>query len=90
MVGEESTTAVFQIIQITPTVTAEFPKMQERKEGQELVLTAKFDGSPPPTAIWLLEGTVGCRKLSSLVSWEYLWSLTGVSRESLESPLRVL
>ena len=31
-------------------------KMQERKEGGELVLTAKFDGSPPPTAIWLLEG----------------------------------
>ena len=30
--------------------------MQERKEGGELVLTAKFDGSPPPTAIWLLEG----------------------------------
>ena len=56
MVGEESTSAVFQIVQIEPTVTAEFPKMQERKEGQELVLTAKFDGSPPPTAVWLLEG----------------------------------
>ena len=41
---------------LVPTVTAEFPKMQERKEGGELVLTAKFDGSPPPTAIWLLEG----------------------------------
>ena len=56
MVGEESTSAVFQIVQIEPTVTAEFPKMQERKEGQELILTAKFDGSPPPTAVWLLEG----------------------------------
>jgi hypothetical protein len=33
MVGEESTSAVFQIVQIEPTVTAEFPKMQERKEG---------------------------------------------------------
>merc|ERR1712008_487067 len=56
MVGEESTSAVFQIVQIEPTVTAEFPKMQERKEGAELVLTAKLDGSPPPTAVWLLEG----------------------------------
>jgi len=56
MVGEESTSAVFQIVQIEPTVTAEFPKMQERKEGAELVLSAKFDGSPPPTAVWLLEG----------------------------------
>lgn len=56
MVGEESSSAVFQIVQIEPTVEVDFPKMQERKEGQELVLTAKFDGSPPPTAIWLLEG----------------------------------
>ena len=56
MVGEESTSAVFQIVQIEPTVSVDFPKMQERKEGQELVLTAKFDGSPPPTAVWLLEG----------------------------------
>ena len=56
MVGEESNSAIFQIVQIEPTVKAEFPKMQERKEGAELVLTAKIDGSPPPTAIWLLEG----------------------------------
>ena len=56
MVGEESTSAIFQIVQIEPTVQVEFPKMQERKEGAELVLTAKIDGSPPPTAIWLLEG----------------------------------
>ena len=46
----------FSPLSLVPTVTAEFPKMQERKEGGELVLTAKFDGSPPPTAIWLLEG----------------------------------
>ena len=38
MVGEESSSAIFQIVQIVPTVTAEFPKMQERKEGQELVI----------------------------------------------------
>ena len=37
-------------------MTADFPKMQEIKEGGEFVLTAKIDGSPPPTAIWLLEG----------------------------------
>ena len=30
--------------------------MQEAKEGDEFVLTAKIDGSPPPKAIWLLEG----------------------------------
>ena len=42
--------------QVCPTVTADFPKMQEIKEGGEFVLTAKIDGSPPPTAIWLLEG----------------------------------
>ena len=47
---------MFQIVQIVPTVTADFPKMQERKEGQEFVLTAKLDGSPPPKGIWLLEG----------------------------------
>ena len=44
---------MFQIVQIVPTVTADFPKMQERKEGQEFVLTAKLDGSPPPKGIWL-------------------------------------
>jgi hypothetical protein len=38
--------------QIKPTVTADFPKMQEVKEGAEFVLSAKIDGSPPPTAIW--------------------------------------
>lgn len=56
MVGEQTTSAIFQIVQVIPTVQADFPKMQERKEGQEFVLTAKIDGSPPPTAIWLLEG----------------------------------
>ena len=56
MVGEIANDCVFQIIQIKPTVTADFPKMQEVKEGGEFVLTAKIDGSPPPTAIWLLEG----------------------------------
>jgi len=58
MVGEKECSAVFQIIQIAPTVTADFPKMQEIKEGGEFVLTAKIDGSPPPTAIWLLEGQI--------------------------------
>jgi hypothetical protein len=56
MVGEAVSSAVFQIVQVVPTVTAEFPKMQERKEGAEFELTAKVDGSPPPTAVWLLEG----------------------------------
>ena len=56
MVGEESSTSTFQIVQIAPTVQADFPKMQECKEGAEIVLTAKVDGSPPPTAVWLLEG----------------------------------
>ena len=56
MVGEEENSAIFQIVQVVPTVTAEFPKMQEAKEGVEFVLTAKIDGSPPPKGIWLLEG----------------------------------
>ena len=56
MVGEETSSAVFQIVQIVPTVKADFPKMQEAKEGAEIILTAKVDGSPPPTAVWLLEG----------------------------------
>ena len=56
MVGEDSNSCVFQIVQVTPTVKADFPKMQDRKEGAEFVLTAAIDGSPPPTAIWLLEG----------------------------------
>jgi hypothetical protein len=56
MVGEESTSSTFQIVQIEPTCKAEFPKMQECKEGAEIVLSAKVDGSPPPTAVWLLEG----------------------------------
>merc|ERR1712013_953029 len=30
--------------------------MQECKENAEFVLTAKIDGSPPPTAVWLCEG----------------------------------
>ena len=56
MVGEESTASTFQIVQIEPTCKADFPKMQECKEGAEIVLSAKVDGSPPPTAVWLLEG----------------------------------
>ena len=56
MVGEEENSAIFQIVQVVPTVIADFPKMQEVKEGGEFVLTAKIDGSPPPKAIWLLEG----------------------------------
>ena len=56
MVGESVSPCIFQIIQIKPTIIGDFPKMQECKEGAEFVLTAKIDGSPPPTAIWLLEG----------------------------------
>merc|ERR1719431_1616848 len=56
MVGESVSPCIFQIIQIKPTIIGEFPKMQECKEGAEFVLTAKIDGSPPPTAIWLLDG----------------------------------
>ena len=56
MVGEAENSAIFQIVQVVPTVKADFPKMQEAKEGAEFVLTAKIDGSPPPKAIWLLEG----------------------------------
>ena len=47
---------IFQIVQIKPSIIADFPKMQECKEGAEIILTAKIDGSPPPTAVWLLEG----------------------------------
>jgi len=56
MVGETVSPCVFQIVQIKPTIDADFPKMQEVKEGGEFILTAKIDGSPPPTAIWLCEG----------------------------------
>jgi len=56
MVGESVSPCIFQIIQVKPTIVADFPKMQECKEGTEFVLTAKIDGSPPPTAVWLLEG----------------------------------
>ena len=56
MVGESVSPCVFQIIQIKPTIQAEFPKMQEVKEGGVFELTAKIDGSPPPTAVWLCEG----------------------------------
>ncbi|XP_040572571.1 protein Obscurin [Lepeophtheirus salmonis] len=56
MVGESESTAIFQIVQIKPTIEADFPRMIEVKEGKEFVLTAKIDGSPPPTAIWLCEG----------------------------------
>merc|ERR1719322_1901947 len=56
MVGESVSPCIFQIIQVKPTIVADFPKMQEAKENAEFVLTAKIDGSPPPTAVWLLEG----------------------------------
>ena len=56
MVGEDKNSCIFQIVQVVPTIKADFAKMQERKEGAEFVLTATLDGSPPPTAIWLLEG----------------------------------
>merc|ERR1712083_166633 len=56
MVGESVSPCIFQIVQIKPTIIADFPKMQECKEGAEFILTAKIDGSPPPTAVWLLEG----------------------------------
>merc|ERR1719206_1373929 len=56
MVGESVSPCIFQIIQVKPTIIADFPKMQECKENAEFVLTAKIDGSPPPTAVWLCEG----------------------------------
>jgi len=56
MVGESVSPCIFQIIQVKPTIVADFPKMQEVKEGGVFELTAKIDGSPPPTAIWLCEG----------------------------------
>ena len=56
MVGESVSPCIFQIIQVKPTILADFPKMQEVKEGGVFELTAKIDGSPPPTAIWLCEG----------------------------------
>jgi serine/threonine protein kinase len=56
MVGESVSPCVFQIIQIKPTIQADFPKMQEVKEGGMFELSAKIDGSPPPTAVWLCEG----------------------------------
>lgn len=56
MVGEETNSCVFQIVQLPPIIKADIPKMQERKEGAEFVLTASFDGSPPPTAVWLHDG----------------------------------
>lgn len=56
MAGEASNSCVFQIVQVVPTVSADFPRMTELKEGAEFVLTAKVDGSPPPKAVWLLEG----------------------------------
>jgi len=56
MVGESVSPCIFQIIQVKPTIIADFPKMQECKENAEFILTAKIDGSPPPTAVWLCEG----------------------------------
>jgi len=56
MVGESVSPCIFQIVQVKPTIVADFPKMQEAKENSEFELTAKIDGSPPPTAVWLLEG----------------------------------
>jgi len=56
MVGESVSPCIFQIVQVKPTIVADFPKMQEAKENSVFELTAKIDGSPPPTAVWLLEG----------------------------------
>merc|ERR1719167_619202 len=56
MAGESASPCIFQIIQVKPTIVADFPKMQEVKEGGSFELSAKIDGSPPPTAIWLCEG----------------------------------
>ncbi len=56
MAGETQCQAYFGFVAIKPTIDADFPKMSEVKEGGEFVLTAKVDGSPPPTAIWLCEG----------------------------------
>ena len=56
MVGEADTLCLFEILPLKPTIEANFPKMSEVEEGGEFVLTAKVDGSPPPTAIWLFEG----------------------------------
>ena len=56
MVGESVSPCIFQIVQIKPTLEADFAKMQEVKEGAAFELSAKINGSPPPTAIWLLEG----------------------------------
>ena len=43
MVGESVSPCIFQIIQVKPTIVADFPKMQECKEGDEFVLTAKIN-----------------------------------------------
>ena len=56
MVGESVSPCIFQIVQVKPTIVADFPKMQEAKENSVFELSAKIDGSPPPTAVWLLEG----------------------------------
>jgi serine/threonine protein kinase len=56
MVGDGVSPCIFQIIQVKPTIVADFPKMQEVKEGGMFELSAKIDGSPPPTAVWLCEG----------------------------------
>ena len=56
MAGEASCSAFFGFVPIKPSIEGDFPKMSEVKEGGEFVLSAKVDGSPPPTAIWLCEG----------------------------------
>merc|ERR1719391_1571548 len=56
MAGESVSPCIFQIVQVKPTIVADFPKMQEVKEGGSFELSAKIDGSPPPTAVWLCEG----------------------------------
>ncbi len=56
LAGEKDTHCKFQIVPIKPTIVADFPKMAEVNEGGDFVLTAKVDGSPPPTAVWLCEG----------------------------------
>ena len=52
MAGEAQCQAFFGFVPIKPSIEGDFPKMSEVKEGGEFVLSAKVDGSPPPTAIW--------------------------------------
>ena len=98
MVSESVAPCIFQIVQIKPSIIADFPKMQECKEGAEFILTAKIDGSSPPTAVWLLEGeeieadgerviiTHRKRLMIALVSSAHLRSPKPVTRTTANTP----